>query len=60
MSEQPPGSLIKQQTPVLFEREHAGRQTSADTNLPLVRRNPGGENGDHEYPPYPRSEATET
>lgn len=60
MFEQPPGSLVKQLTPVLSEREHAGRQTSADTNLPLVRRNPGGENRgpEYEYPPYLQSEAT--
>lgn len=43
MFEQPPGSLIKQ---VLSEREHAGCQTSTDTILQLVRRNPRGENGD--------------
>lgn len=58
MYEQPPRSLIKQPTSILSEREHAGRQTSVDTKLPLVRRNSGGENGVHEYPPYPRSEAT--
>lgn len=46
MFEQPPGSLIKQLALVLSEREHAGCQTSADTNLQLVRRNPRGENGD--------------
>lgn len=43
---QPPGSLIKQLAPVLFEREHAGRQIGADTSLPLVRHSSGGENGD--------------
>jgi hypothetical protein len=26
------------------EKEHAGRQTSAGSSLPLVRRSPGGEN----------------
>lgn len=46
MFEQPPGSLIKQLALVLSEREHVGCQTSTDTNLQVVRRNPRGENGD--------------